>query len=72
VVLALFAAVAQARATAHSEFFGEAKDWTLWSAVVTGSVFCDQCLQDRVFPFSEPMDGIILVSIFLCPIRILA
>ncbi|CAM6048244.1 unnamed protein product [Sphagnum compactum] len=57
VVLALFAAAAQARATAHSEFFGEEKDWTLWSAVVTGGVFCDQCLQDKVFPFSEPMDG---------------
>ncbi|CAM6085276.1 unnamed protein product [Calypogeia fissa] len=26
-----------------------------WSALVTGSVFCDQCLTQEVFPFSYPL-----------------
>ena len=40
-----------------SEVYGARKDWTIWSAVVVGKVLCDQCIQNKVFPFAYPMDS---------------
>lgn len=67
-LLAVCVAVVQAEAgvPAPTEFFGGEKDWTLWSAAVTGSVFCDQCLQGKVFPFCHALEGKSLISMNLC------
>lgn len=57
-----------------------------WSALVTGSVFCDQCVKQEVFPFGLPLKGGLARACFLarpspcstmlsalqCPVLVLA
>ncbi|XP_024395614.1 uncharacterized protein [Physcomitrium patens] len=46
---------AEEQAFAQTQVYGGSKEWTLWSAVVVGKVFCDQCIQNKVFPYAHPM-----------------
>lgn len=50
-------ASAEGEAFAQTEVYGARKDWTVWSAVVVGKVFCDQCIQSKVFPFAYPLNN---------------
>ncbi|XP_024373373.1 uncharacterized protein [Physcomitrium patens] len=49
-------AAAEGHAFAQTKVFvADRKDFTNWSAVIVGKVFCDRCIQNKVFPFAHPM-----------------